>query len=139
MRSKQEKIKFDIKDLEYLYQYIILHYNTIKYYKNLQLLIVKKREEIFDFIKILDKNFIKKSALVYVTEDVRHNFSVFDSETYELLYTPITKELIDYLRITIDNKKLFKRIDTTFKGFFKNKAIIFFVFVLVLYGIIYIL
>jgi len=139
MSKKSNRLELWIKDLEYLYQYIVLNFNEIKFFKNLQLLISKKREEIFDFIKIVDKEHIKKTAITYVTGDDQHNSSIFDNDTFNILHIDINDEFIEFMRILIDNKKLFKRITDTYKQLFKSKWIMFAIFAIVLYWIIYIL
>ena len=138
MKTNQ-KLELWIKDLEYLYQYIILNFNEVKFFKNLQLLITKKREEIYDFIKIVDKNYVNKTSITYVTADEQHNNNIFDTDTVNILHIDINKEFIEFLRIIIDNKKLFKRITDTYHQLFKSKGIIFAIFALVLYWIIYVL
>jgi len=136
---KKEKLELWIKDLEYIYQYIILNYNEVKFFKNLQLLITKKREEIYDFIKIVDKNYINKTPITYVTADDQHNSNIFDNDTFNILHMDINKEFLEFLRIVIDNKKLFKRITDTYNQLFRSKWIMFAIFSIVLYGIIYVL
>ena len=137
--KKNQKLSLWIKDLEYLYQYIILNYNEVKFFRNLQLLISKKREEIYDFIKIIDKNYIKKTPITYVTWDNQHNNSVFDFDAYNLLSLNINKQFIEFLRIIIDNRKLYERIKTSYNKLFRSKWIMFAIFTIVLYGIIFIL
>ena len=139
MFKKNQKLELWIKDLEYLYQYIILNYNEVKFFKNLQLLITKKREEIYDFIKIVDKDYINKTPITYVTADDQHNSSIFDNDTFNVLHMDINREFLEFMRILIDNKKLFKRITDTYHQLFKSKWIMFAIFAIVLYGIIYVL
>lgn len=134
--KKNKKLELTIKDLEYIYQYIILNYNEVKFFKNLQLLISKRREEIYDFIKIVDKNYINKTSITYITSDDQHNSSIFDSDTFNILHTNINKEFIKFLRILIDNKKLFARITDSYNKLFKSKWIMFAIFAIVLYWII---
>ena len=137
--KKNKKLELWIKDLEYIYQYIILNYNEVKFFKNLQLLITKKREEIYDFIKIVDKDYIKKTPITYVTWNDQHNSNVFDADTFNILHMDINKEFLEFMRILIDNKKLFKRITDSYNQLFKSKGIMFAIFAIVLYWIIYIL
>jgi DNA-binding transcriptional regulator GbsR (MarR family) len=137
--KKNQKLELWIKDLEYLYQYIILNFNEVKFFKNLQLLITKKREEIYDFIKIVDKEYINKTPITYVTADDQHNSNIFDADTFNILHMDINREFLEFLRIVIDNKKLFKRITDTYNQLFRSKWIMFAIFAIVLYGIIYIL
>ena len=137
--AKNKKLSLSIQDLEFLYQYIILNFNEVKFYKHLQLLISKKREEIYDFIKIVDKDYLKKTALTYVIDDDQHTSSLFDADTFNILHIDINAEFLEFMRILIDNKKLFKRINDTYKKLFKSKWMIFLIFSIVLYGIIYIL
>jgi len=134
-----KKLSLSIADLEYLYQYIVLNFNEVKFYKHLQLLIAKKREEIYDFIRIVDKDYIKKTALTYVIDDDQHTSNLFDNDTFNILHIDINSEFLDFMRILIDNKKLFKRVQDNYKKLFKSKGIIFFIFGLVLYWIIYVL
>jgi len=134
--AKKDRLDLWIKDLEYVYQYIILNYNEVKFFKNLQLLISKKREEIYEFIKVIDKDYIKKTPITYVTWDDQHNSSIFDNETFNILHIDINREFLEYMRIVIDNKKLFKRIDDAYKKIFKSKWIMFGIFAIVLYWIL---
>ncbi len=136
---KKEKLELSIEDLEYLYQYIILNFNEIKFFKNLQLLISKKREAIYDFIKIIDKEYIKKTSITYITADDQHNSNVFDNDTFNMLHMDINEEFVVFLRGIIDNKKLFKRIKSSYFQLFKSQWIMYLIFAIVLYGIIYIL
>jgi len=139
MIKKNQKLELNIKDLEYIYQYIILNYDEVKFFKNLQLLITKKRENLYDFIKIVDKDYINKTTITYVTADNQHNSNIFDADTFKILHMDINREFLDFLRIVIDNKKLFKRIKDTYNQIFKSQWIMFAIFALVLYGIIYVL
>lgn len=136
---KNKKLELWIKDLEYLYQYIILNYWEVKFFKNLQLLITKKREWIYDFIKIIDKEYINKTSITYITADDQHNSNIFDSDTFQILHMDINNEFLEFLRIVIDNKKLFERIVTNYNKLFKSQWIMFIIFAIVLYWIIYVL
>ena len=138
-KNQNEKLELWIKDLEYLYQYIVLNYNEIKFFKNLQLLISKKREEIYDFIKIIDKDYINKTPITYVTADDQHNSNIFDLDSFNILHMDINKEFLVYLRTIVDNKNLFRRIETSYNKLFKSKWIMFAMFAIVLYGILHIL
>jgi hypothetical protein len=108
------KVNLSVKDLEYLYQYIVLKYNEVKYYKNLFLLITKRKTEIYEFISVIDSKYLKKSAIMYVTEDVAHNNSIFSDESNDILTIDINKEFLNFLRIKIDNLKLIQRIDDNY-------------------------
>ena len=112
--KKDEKQSFSVTDLDYLNQYIVLKYNDIRFFKNVFFLIVKKREEIFDFIMMLDKDHVKRTAFLYVTEDIQHNSSIFNEETNDILNLEINKQLLDFLKIRIDNGRLFERIDNEY-------------------------
>ncbi len=138
--KKEEKLHtLSIKDLSYIYQYVVLKYNEVKFYKSLYFLLVKRRDDLFEFINVIDPEYLKKSSLLYITEDKQHNESVFDSESNYILNLDINKELVKYLKIKIDNGMVFKRIDTEYNKLFKSKWTIFFIFVLVLWAIIYII
>jgi len=137
--SKNQKMELWIKDLEYIYQYVVLNYNEVKFFKNLQLLITKKREELYDFIKIIDKEYINKTSITYVTADDQHNSNIFDNDTFNILHIDINNEFLEFLKMTIDNKKIFKRITDTYNQLFKSKWIMFAIFAIVLYWIIYVL
>jgi len=84
-------------------------------------LITKKRESIYDFIKIIDKEYINKTPITYITADDQHNSNIFDNDTFQILHMDINNEFLEFLRIVIDNKKLFERIVTNYNKLFKSQ------------------
>ncbi len=137
-KRKEKALTLSIEDLGYIYQYIVLKYKEAVYFKNLYFLLVKRREDLFDFISQIDPEYLKKTNLVYITADMKHNHSLFDEETNNILILEINDKLIDYLRAKVDNWNVFKRIDTEFNRLFKTKGSIFLAFVFVLGGILFI-
>lgn len=137
--NKWEKKSFSLDDLNYLYQYVVLNYDEIKFFKNVFFMIVKRRDHFFDYISSIDDKYVKKTNFLYVTEDFQHNQTIFDKETSDLLAFDIHKELLDFLKIKIQNMTLLERIDFEYNELFKSKWIIFFIFVVVFYFIIYML
>ena len=138
-RNKEEEPKsFSLKDLNFIYQYIVLKYDEVRFYKNLYFLLVKRRDDIFEFISVIDPDHLKKSSLLYITDDQENNKTIFDRETNDILNFDINKEFLNYLKVKLDNGMVFNRVDTEYKKLFKTKWILFFVFVAVLYFIIFI-
>lgn len=137
--KKDKKLELTIQDLDYIYQYIVLKYENVKFYKNVFFMIMKTKTEFFDFISMLNKDYLKKSSLIYITGETQHNQSIFSKDTNEFLNYEINSELIEYLKIKIQNGRIFEKIDTEYNGLFLSKSVVFFVFVIVLFWIIHIL
>ncbi|UFX83331.1 hypothetical protein [Candidatus Absconditicoccus praedator] len=138
-KNKEDEVKsFSLKDINFIYQYIVLKYDEVRYYKNLYFLLIKRRDEIFEFISIIDPDHLKNSAMLYITDDQEHNKTIFDRETNNILNFDINKEFINYLKIKLDSGMVFKRIDQEYAKLFKTKGITFFVFIAVLFFIVYI-
>lgn len=135
--KKNERLSFNINDMEYIYQYIVLKYDEVKFFRTVFFMLVKNKDDFFEFINILDPTFLEKSSMIYVTESTEHNMNIFDSSTNDILELEITKELVDFLKMKINNWKLFAKIDTEYNWLFKSKWIIFWVFIIVLSLIIY--
>ena len=102
-KQKDEKKSFSLKDLNFIYQYLVLKYDEVRFYKNLYFLLIKRRDEIFEFISIIDPDHLKNSALLYITDDQDHNKTIFDQETNNILNFDINKEFINYLKIKLDS------------------------------------
>lgn len=136
-KQRDWRLGFSIEDFEYIYQYISLKYDEVKFYRTVFFMMVKNKDDFFDFINILEPGYLEKSAMIYVTESSQHNDNIFDKDSSDLLKFEITKELIDFLEMKINNWKIFKKIDTEYNWLFKSKWIIFFIFILVLYVIVY--
>lgn len=138
-KKKDKKLSFTIQDIDYINQYLTLKFDKVKFYKNIFFMIIKNKNDFFNFISILDKNYLKKSSLIYITWDDRHNKWIFNKETNDILSLEINKELLVFLKVKIQNGRLFQKIDTEYKWLFKSKWTIFWVFIFVLFIIIQIL
>ena len=138
-KKKDKKLSFTIQDIDYINQYLTLKFDKVKFYKNIFFMIIKNKNDFFNFISILDKNYLKKSSLIYITWDDRHNKWIFNKETNDILSLEINKELLVFLKVKIQNGRLFQKIDTEYKLLFKSKWTIFWVFIFVLFIIIQIL
>jgi len=138
-RKKDKKLEFTIQDLDYIYQYIVLKYDSVKFYKNMFFMIIKTKTDFFAFITMLNKDYLKNSSLIYITWETQHNQSIFNKETNDFLILEINEELLEYLKIKVQNWRLFDKIDTEYNWLYKSKWIIFLIFIIVLSTIIYIL
>lgn len=138
-RKKEEKLDFTIKDLDYMFQYIILKYDTVRFYKNVFFMLIKTKEDFFAFINMLDKDYLKKSSLIYITWEAKHNENLFTHEVNDLLKLELNEELLEYLKVRVSNWMMFKKIDSEYNWLFKSKWIIFLIFVITLSGIIAVL
>lgn len=120
-KKKDQKLEFSIEDLEYIYQYMILKYDEVKFYKNVYFMLIKTKDDFFQFINVLDKNYLKNSSLIYITSETQHNKSIFSEEVNDFLNIEITPELLEYLKVKISNGKLFQKIDSQYQGLFISK------------------
>lgn len=137
--KKDKKLEFTIQDLDYIYQYIVLKYDNVKFYKNIFFMIMKTKADFFAFITMLDKDYLKNSSLIYITWESQHNQSIFNKETNDFLILEINEELLEYLKVKVSNGRLFQKIDAEYNGLYKAKWIIFLIFIIVLSTIIHIL
>lgn len=137
--EKNKKLEFTIQDMDYIYQYIVLKYDNVKFYKNVFFMIVKTKADFFAFISMLNKDYLKNSSLIYITWESQHNESLFSKETNDFLMLEINEELLEYLKIKVSNGRLFAKIDKEYNGLYRSKWTIFLVFVFVLFWIISVL
>lgn len=138
-RKKEEKLDFKIKDLEYMYQYIVLKYDTVKFYKNVFFMLIKTKDDFFWFINMLDKDYLKKSSMIYITWEAKHNENLFSNEVNDLLKLELNDELLEYLKTKVSNWMMFSKINREYTWLFKSKWIIFLIFVITLSIIISVL
>lgn len=139
IRKKEEKLDFTTKDLEYMYQYIVLKYDTIKFYKNVFFMLIKTKEDFFWFINMLDRDYLKKSSLIYITWEAKHNENLFTVEVNDLLKLELNEELLEYLKTKVANWMMFSKINREYNWLFKSKWVIFLIFVATLCIIINVL
>jgi len=89
--------------MEYIYQYIVLKYDEVKFFRTVFFMLVKNKDDFFEFINILDPEYLEKSPMIYVTESTEHNMNIFDASTNDILQLEITKELVDFMKMKISN------------------------------------
>ena len=84
-------------------------------------MIVKTKGDFFNFITMLNKDYLKNSSLIYITGESQHNESIFDKETNDFLMFEINEELLEYMKIKVSNGRLFEKIDREYNGLYKSK------------------